>query len=316
MSSNNLMDNLYRNVAANKSKDKTIMSNIQAKVTSEVSQQIVNISIDDIYEAPNLKEWNNFKPLNGDEFYELTKSIIESNGEIINPIIVVEMPKNNLSDLYDICTPQYEFNPSANRYLLLSGHSRVNAYYHLRKEFGDKYNKINAIVKIGLSREEMQYIIKISIYATRTLSTKERRQSTAFLYRILKDKNDGTNIAKKIANDSGLSIRTVQYNLSINEKLIPELIEMFDNEKISIKNSTKLCKLNKSLQKYLYETYHEKINNKILSHLQPSVSRRQEIDILFKNEVIEDYINITLSIRSDLEGKFRKMVSNWLSRNG
>ena len=90
------MDNLYRNVAANKSKDKTIMSNIQAKVTSEVSQQIVNISIDDIYEAPNLKEWNNFKPLNGDEFYELTKSIIESNGEIINPIIVVEMPKKQL----------------------------------------------------------------------------------------------------------------------------------------------------------------------------------------------------------------------------
>ena len=316
MSSNNLMDNLYRNVAANKSKDKTIMSNIQAKVTSEVSQQIVNISIDDIYEAPNLKEWNNFKPLNGDEFYELTKSIIESNGEIINPIIVVEMPKNNLSDLYDICTPMYEFNPSANRYLLLSGHSRVNAYYHLRKEFGDKYNKINAIVKIGLSREEMQYIIKISNYATRTLSTKERRQSTAFLYRILKDKNDGTNIAKKIANDSGLSLRTVQYNLTVNEKLIPELIEMFDSGKLSVRSRVRLCKLNKSLQKYMYDTYKDKINNKILSHLQPSVSRRQEIDILFKNEVIEDYINITLSIRSDLEGKFRKMVSNWLSRNG
>ena len=254
MSSNNLMDNIYRNVQANKAKDKTIMTNIQSKVSTEVSQQIVTISIDDIYEAPNLKEWNNFKPLNGDEFYELTKSIIESNGEIINPIIVVEIPKNNMADLYDVCIPQYEFNPSANKYLLLSGHSRVNAYYHLRNEFGEKYNKINAIVKIGLSREEMQYIIKISNYATRTLSTKERRQSTAFLYRILKDKNDGTNIAKKIANDSGLSLRTVQYNLSINEKLIPELIEMFDNEKISIKNSTKLCKLNKSLQKYLYES--------------------------------------------------------------
>ena len=312
----NVVDSLLNDEMLKRENRSKSIANIQNVITSEVSQQIVKIPIDDLYEAPHTKEWNNFSPLNGDEFYELTKSIVESNGEIINPIIVWSIPKENVKHLYEDIEPQYDFTDDKNFHMVLSGHSRANAYYHLRKETNDhKYDKIDCIVKTGISESEAQYIIKITNVAVRSLSPKEKRENIQYLYRVLKDNNEGGYIAEKIAKDSNMSLRSVKYQLQINNNLIPEVIEMYDNEKIRLRSAIKLCGINKNLQKYMYNNYSDKMTNKIISHMLPSTDRRENIDMLFKNDKIEEYKNVTISVRSDLEKKFRKMVENWMRRN-
>ena len=313
----NLMDNLYKNVNNNINKSKKPISNISTMVTSEVSQTIQKLPIDELYEAPFTKEWNNFSKLNPDKQYELIRSIVENNGEILQPIIVWKMPKENIKHLYEGIKLQYNFTNETNKFMILSGHSRLNAYYHLRKETNDtKYDKIDCIVKTGISESEAQYIIKITNVAVRELSTKEKRENIQYLYRVLKDNNEGGYIAEKIAKDSNMSLRSVKYQLQINNNLIKELIDMYDNEKISLRSAIKLCGINKNLQKYMYNNYNNKITNKIISHILPSTDRKENIDILFNNDKIEEYTNITISIRTDLEKKFRKMVENWIRKNG
>ena len=313
---NDMVASLVKSEIARKDEVKDSVNDIQTFAKSDVTQVIQKISINDLYEAPHTKEWNNFSKLNPDSQYELIRSIVENNGEILQPIIVWNMPKENIEYLYEGVGLQYDFNNSNNLMMILSGHSRCMAYKKLKEETNNpKYDKIDCIIKTGITEEVAKYIIKITNVAVRTLSPKEKRENIQYLYRILQDNNEGGYIAEKIAKDSNMSLRSVKYQLQINNNLIPEIIDMYDNEKISLRSAIKLCGINKNLQRYMHNNYQDKMSNKIISHMLPSTDRKESIDILFKNDKIEEYTNVTISIRTDLEQKFRKMTSRWLQKN-
>lgn len=280
------------------------------KTTSE--DEMVKIDINELYSAPNNKEWDGFDKLKPDEEVNLMQAIYE-HGQI-EPIIVWEIKKEDLSDEYENDIPKYEF--VGNKYMILAGHSRTNSFYKLYKETQEgKFLKIKAIIRRDISKDTAKYIIKVTNLLKRELSKKDRREGIEYLYRKLNTvKTKGMNIAKKIAEDSGLSLRSVQYQIAINEKLIPSFVEMYDSGKLSQTNILKLTGINSNLQQWMYDKYEKKITNNIMKNFQKYFDRKELIDTLFIDKEVE-YIDITTKIPSHLEKKFRNMVKNWIKRN-
>lgn len=313
-SNEELIQSLMQSELQRKESVRESVKEIQRLTKSDATQVIQKINIHDIYPAPYNSEFNSFKPLNPDKAFELNNTIL-TNG-LINPIIVLEANKEDMEELYkdDINNP-YSFD--GKRYLLLSGHSRTNSFYSLEAQGETEYSKIDAIIKRNLTIEEIKYYVKVSNICTREMSVAERRNNIKFMYRTLINQGTKANkVAKKISEDGGVELRMVQHQLRINDKLIDDLIDMYDNGTISLRNAIKLCNINKSLQQYMVKTYKENINNKILNNLAKSCDRKETIDILFSKKDVERYVNVNIQVPSELESKFRKMADNWIRRNG
>lgn len=282
-------------------------------VTNDVADlQVSKLPITAMYAAPYNEEWNDFKKLNADKAYELNQSIVD--GGLLTPIIVWKIDKNMVKELYENNEDPYGF--IGQDYMILAGHSRTYAFVQLYNATKDiQYTKIDAIVRESLTYDEARYIIKVTNFVNRELSVKEKRRNIKFMHDTLsKNKTKGMNIAKKIADDTGSALRTVQYQIEINEKLIPEFIQMYDEEKLTQGNILKLAKINKSLQEWMYETYKDKITNSVMKNFQKYFDRKELISTIFQEDVIE-YVTISVDIPSNKEAQFRKMVKNWISRN-
>lgn len=279
---------------------------------SSLEAEMVKINIRELYSAPNNNEWDGFDKLTPDEEVNLMQAIYE-HGQI-EPIVVWEISRDSLLDEYEGDVPKYKF--TGNNYMVLAGHSRTNVFYNLYNETKeDRFLKINAIVRRNISKDTAKYIIKVTNLLKRELSNKDRREGIQYLYRKLNTaKTKGMNIAKKIAEDSGLSLRTVQYQIAINEKLISPFVDMYDGGKLSQTNVLKLTGINESLQQWMYDKYGALITNDIMRKFQKYFDRKELIDTLFVNSETE-YVDITTKIPSHLEKKFREMAKNWIKRN-
>lgn len=279
------------------------------KVSEET---MVKIQIEDLYAAPNTKEWDNFDRLSADEEVSLMEAIYE-HGQL-EPIIVWEISKEEVLDFYEGDIPKYTFEGTD--YMILAGHSRTNAFFKLYSETKeDRFLQIKAIVRKDISIDTAKYIIKATNLLKRGLSAKDKREGVEYLYRKLNTvKSRGMNIAKKIAEDTKMALRTVNYQIAINEKLIPEFISMYDNGELAQTHILKLTGLNKQLQKWMYDEYKDKITNDVMKNFQKYFDRKELIATLFIDKEI-DYIEITTKIPSHLEKKFREMVKNWVKRN-
>lgn len=273
---------------------------------------LVKIKIKDLYAAPNNKEWDGFDKLTPDEEFELNQSIY-NHGQL-EPIIVWELPKEDVAYLYEGDVPKYNF--SGSKYMILAGHSRSNSHLNLYEQTGDeKFLTISAIIRKDISIDTAQYIIKVTNIIKRNLSRKDRREGIAYLYRKLNTiKTEGMNIAKKIAEDSKTSLRTVNYQIAISQKLIDEFIQMYDSGKLTQNNILKLTRINKQLQQWMYNTYGELITDGVMKNFQNYFDRKELIETLFVDKEI-DYIEVATKIPSHLEKKFREMVKNWVKRN-
>lgn len=283
-------------------------------VTSDVADlQVSKLPIASMYAAPYNEEWNDFKKLNADKAYELNQSIID--GGLLTPIIVWKMNKHMVKELYENNEDPYGF--IGQEYMILAGHSRAYAFVQLYNATKDiKYTKIDAVVRENLTYDEARYIIKVTNFVNRELSAEEKRRNIKFMHDTLsKNKTKGMNIAKKIADDTGSKLRSVQYYISINEKLIPEFIQMHDSKKITQGNAIKLTRLTNAMQQWFFDKYNDSITNDILRGLKPSYTKKEQIESLFENQEVIEYTKVIVDIPKDKEKKFRKMVENWIARN-
>ncbi|MGL5328185.1 MAG: ParB/RepB/Spo0J family partition protein, partial [Peptostreptococcaceae bacterium] len=138
------------------------------------------ISVNDLYSSP--KKWNFYDPLDDNKKLELMESIQE-NG-ILSPIIVWNVD-------FDIVENEYAEDEddvyllAGNKYLILAGHNRVDAFNKLYKATGDsKYLKIPAFIfdDEELKLDNARDIVVDSNYVQRSLSTKEKVKSVMFKY--------------------------------------------------------------------------------------------------------------------------------------
>lgn len=311
-----IVNNLYNEEVSKKNNNdrKDTIERAHEIVTREVAElQTTRLPISSLYAAPYNKEWNKYPKVSNEKAYEMNQSIVDSG--LLTPIIVWKVNKSDIADLYQSNECPYGF--IGENYMILAGHTRVYSHVQLFVATNDiKYTKIDAIIKENLTFEQAQYIIKVTNFINRENSAKSKREDVKWLYGTLrKNKTRGMNIAKKIADDTGSKLRTVQYYVSINKNLIPEFIQMFDDDLITQGNAVKLTSLTKTLQQYMFDAYGDKINNKTLKGLQKSYDRESQIDNMFSDKTYSEYVTITTEIPKELEKKFKKAIENWKSKN-
>lgn len=147
---------------------------------------------------------------------------------------------------------------------ILSGERRYQAIKYLR-ESGVKFDTIPCKVMKGLSEiDEEIHLIKGNS-DTRVISEEEKRKQIERLTELynIKNKHQGTkiNAKKEIAKELQVSERTIERYNNINNKLIPELQEFFDNKLITLTDGDKFAKLDEQVQLAILEVL--KKQNKI-----------------------------------------------------
>lgn len=184
---------------------------------------------------------------------------------------------------------------------ILSGERRYQAIKYLRQS-GVKFDTIPCKVIKGLNEiDEEIHLIKGNS-DTRVISEEEKRKQIERLTELynIKNKHQGTkiNAKKEIAKELQVSERTIERYNNINNKLILELQEFFDNKVITLTEGDKFAKLDEQVQLAILEVLKQqnKIskeeieiikseNNKLLE--EKALNERQ---IKEKEELINNYL--------------------------
>ena len=218
-------------------------------------EKVQNISLDLIDEFPN----HPFKVLDNDEMDKLVDSIKESNGVLVPTIV---RKKNN------------------GRYEMVSGHRRMRASQLLGLE------TIPSIVK-NLTDDEATIIMVDSNIQREKLLPSEK----AFAYKMKMDamkhqgKSTSGQVVQKLESadllgkENDESGRQVRRYIRLTY-LIPELLDMVDEEKIALGPAISLSYLNEDYQ------------NSLLDYIQyfdatPSQGQANELKRLFQNNELE-----------------------------
>ena len=171
---------------------------------------------------------------------------------------------------------------------ILSGHQRVRACKELGIEF------IQCIIRDDITTEEekLEHLISSNFGRTENNPTKKREAAAKYVelcgfshggYR--KSRRDNRTLTQKeIADNLGISERTLQELLNISRNLTPEAKELLDNGTITKTTAEKvLCKLSKEDQLELVKS----INPEVLSEL--TTKQVKELVDQYKSELKNDY---------------------------
>ncbi|MGX7091507.1 ParB/RepB/Spo0J family partition protein [Hutsoniella sourekii] len=171
-----------------------------------------------------------FKLYKENKLKELAEDI-NRNG-LINPVIV--RPVDN------------------RRYQMLAGHNRLNAFKYLEK------SKIPALIKPCSDEEAMIIVTQSNLLQRQKLSNKEK----AFAYKMRQDamkkqgersgnSNEPYSSLDELSKTEKESSRTIARYIRAT-KLIPELLDLFDDNKISLPTADQLARLSDDQQKSVF----------------------------------------------------------------
>ena len=255
------------------------------------------VNIEDLEEAP--PEMNFYRRLPEEKMFEL----IESVGKVgvLQPIIIWEREEA--------------------KSMILSGHNRTKALWHLFEFTGDeKFLNVPAIVKKDLDKDTAQEIIIDTNLVQRDLSPKEKIVSIYKKYvRLRQDKRYGDgSTRKKLAKNFSLGERTVSDYIKLND-LIEPFMDIVEEGKLSIKNAVKIAKEPSEKQWEFYNKFQDKLSNSLLNSVKDikDINELNNTQDVFQKEEEEDiealeYISIELNVPAKYEKEFRRLYREWI----
>ena len=150
------------------------------------------------------------------------------------------------------------------KYRIISGERRYRAIEFLRNN-GKEIKTIPCKVVKNVSEVDEEIMLLKGNSDTRELSDDERRIQVQKLRELYEQKAsiEGVKIKKKeinekIASDMNLSSKQVERYNNINEGLIPQLKEYFDNKKITFGEAVKFARLDEQMQLAILDLLQEK----------------------------------------------------------
>lgn len=250
-------------------------------IENSISEKIYNIEIDKLLNFKN----HIFPPISEDKFEEL-KSSIDQNG-ILVPIII----RKNSSTQYEI----------------ISGHNRVQAC----KELG--YTTIPAIVKNVDDDEANLIMIDTNVSQRDKLLPSELMKAYSIKQEILKsrfdqlEKNEDIpsvpyDTREKLAEQENTSTSQISRYLRLKE-LIPELLELVDNEKLPFTVGVTLSFLKKDYQQILFEILND--NSKLKITLKQAEKLKTTKATLTKEYILNLLNNKTTKNEPKFTGKIK-----------
>lgn len=267
--------------------------NAHAKSRFEDKKQDENIELINInllQEAP--KEWNFYKKLPDDKFYELLESIRDNY--LLNPIIIWEKEDN---------------------YMILSGHNRVDAFKKLYEITSDeRYLKIPSIIRkrLEIDEEKAKEIIVDTNWVQRQLTTSEKTKSILRKYLNVKKNKEKGRTRDKVAKSYGITGRMVQNYLSLNN-LVEDFFEKLDDGLITIKEAVEISKKTEDTQKIIFnEINQNKINLQTLKKI-PEDANKTKIQKIVQG--VNKKIKITVEIPFEKKDEFYVFFEKWKKQN-
>lgn len=245
-------------------------------------------------------EWNFFPKLEHTKFLQLKMSIM--NNGIFTPVLVWE--KGN------------------GRYMILSGHNRVNACKEIIKEYGT----------IGLRRDYMH--IPVMIYKKDELTEYKAREiiiDTNYIQRgqfepklrvlIIKNRMElmRTQVDEKgrridqIERDLGIKKSAIYEDLQIGEKIIPEIQELYYDRKINRKAVLKFVYFMEPVQKHLYDKYGSVMTSQNVLKLKKNMTMDEEFEAVFNptETQAKPKKSVKLEIPEEYYDQFMELYKNF-----
>lgn len=285
--------------------------NVDASPNVKIDGMVArNTPIKHLYEAPT--HWNFYNELDENKKIELIDSISE-NG-LMSPIVVWEINKEKVKDLYENHTDVYSIGGFL--YMVLAGHNRVDAYIRLYNVTKDnKYLSIPAFVFLenDLDEKSAKEIIVDTNYVQRVLSTKEMEKSILYKYdEIERDKTTKGRTRDLVADRLGISPAKVEQYRKLSN-VIPPIKELMYEDKLALNSVLKLVDKTDELQQWLYDTHKDKLSNSLLNKIKPSM-KRGNIEKLIEKEcsVKVKCKKVSIEIPEYLTDEFKLMCSKWL----
>lgn len=257
------------------------------------SKNAVLLDINLLVASP--KEWNFYPEISDKKMIEMMLSIMD-NG-LFNPIIVWQQ---------------------GDKYQILSGHNRVIAYKRIVNEYKNDidisgYRRIPAIVYEENEIDEMK--AREIIIDTNYIQREEDKSLTPTIIKhrleIIRNRKDvkGRTI-DILAKELGISSTKVYEDHVIATKIIPELNNLFFNDKINKKSLLRFAWFEKDIQNMIYNNYEEELIDDRIMKLKRGMNK-EEIEECFTEEV-KKKILVTTSIPESLADEFRIMARIWL----
>lgn len=246
--------------------------------------------------------WNRYPPLKDgqpDRYLELKMSIYERGVE--NPLVLWERDGAQMilaghnrreicREIIEECRGEEGFDERKFRFLPCIVYAGDEITEEQAREIIDDTNlcrdfsKLPNKVKIQITKERME------VYKRRRYAKGER--------------------IDQLAKDLGLEKTAVYENLSIHEKVIPPLQELYYGGQLTRKAVLKFVHFDKDTQQWIFETYGGRINDARAKALKKSMGRA-EIAHVFEEEG-KGVKKITLEIPAGRVGEFREMFEKWM----
>jgi hypothetical protein len=118
----------------------------------------------------------------------------------------------------------------------------------------------------------------------------------------------------QVAKDLGLEKSSVYENLTICEKVIPDLQELFYNGKLTRKAVIRFQYFDFPTQEWLYNGYKDKLTEAKVKKLKKHMSR-QDIEEILNSSNTKQTKRVTCSIPEDRVDDFQKFYEQWLKGN-
>lgn len=230
---------------------------------ARTQKEKVFIDIDLLDDAP--AEWNFFPGLSPEKMLQLKMSI--TNSGILTPIIVWERMDG--------------------RYTILAGHNRVHASREILEENADipnlsrDYRKIPAIVysPTEIDETKAREIIIDTNYIQRGEMSPKLRVPIIVARRelMLMQTDEKGRTIKELADALNIKKASIYQDIQIGTDVIPEIQELYFNEKISRRAVLVFPTYDKPTQKWLYENYLELLTSERILTMGKKRKSREEM---------------------------------------
>ena len=253
-------------------------------------KSVHELPLSQLQDAP--AEWNFFKPLPSDKFFELVESI-EKNG-LLNPLLVWEKTEKE--------------------YMLLSGHNRKRALELIFDKTSDsRYGNAPCILYQGnaLDEDVARNILVDCNWVQRTLSPAEKAQAVYYKYVTMgrRSKGEGRGY-EAVAAHFGLKATQV-YQYYQMAQLDPEWLARLDAGVISIKAAAHLAKLSAAQRELLKEYMSDGAigNSEILSILKKDTPEDMKVKLQKKERMRE----LRMLVPENRYDEAVELLEKWMS---
>ena len=284
------------------------------------TMNVVDIQISDLYSAP--AKWNEWSKLSEEKLLQLCDSIIQVGQQA--PCVVWKINKQTVQSLYD-SGEQDTYGFTGEKYMILSGHNRCFA----RKLIGETeeykdvetYKSVPCVIyEEPLSDDfvkKAQQIIDDTNYLSRDNTPKEIMRAITKKYELYSSQTRRTHsVADSIAKSLNLNKRTVFRYTKLRDDLLPSILDLVFEEKISFNDATEISNFSPEIQNFIATNYKEILTNKkelkrLLKNSTPDMTIQEITELLCKEEPKSKYEKITVSVPEELVEEFKEMFKKW-----